>query len=789
MKDKEKTGIVQEQNLLTEYPVIALRGLTIFPGMLIQFDLNRKKSIAALQQAVNQEQNLFCVAQKTANTENPPVEELCEVGTLVRIKQITKMPQDIVRVMVEGIERARLVAENKEITEYISAFTEPVFMVQEQESITFNEIEAMDRTLAQILEQYLHFYPKVIHSIRRIPQEETSKSRQKEFEKYMDIIAVNMPFDQEKKQQLLETTECKKRYELLTAILVNETQVMKIREKLAEDIKDRIEKNQKEYILREQLAYLKKELQEDEDDEDNSYSKQLDKLQASDEIKGKIAKEIKRFEALTDHSQEGAVERGYIETLLELPWDTVSEDNMDLTHAQEILDKNHYGMDKIKERILEFLAVRKLTKQGEAPILCLVGPPGTGKTSIARSVAQALEKKYVRICLGGMHDEAEIRGHRRTYVGAMPGRSASSLKQSGVKNPLILLDEIDKAGSDYKGDVYAALLEVLDPDQNCHFMDHYVELPIDLSSVLFIATANSVADIPRPLLDRMELIEVSGYTENEKFHIAKEYLVQKQQKVNGMTASMVSFTDTALTSMIRFYTREAGVRELERKIGMVCRKSARIILQDKKKKVSVTGKNLPEFLGKHKYTIQAAARKPEAGIVRGLAWTAVGGETLQIEANRMPGKGEIELTGQMGDVMKESAQIAYTYVRCIASHYGIKPEFFKKNDFHIHIPEGAVPKDGPSAGITMATAILSIVTGRKVRADIAMTGEITLRGKVLPIGGLKEKLLAAKAAGIKEVLVPAENESDIEELDQEVSAGMKICYVKDMQMVEKEALV
>lgn len=611
----------------------------------------------------------------------------------------------------------------------------------------------------------------------------------------MDQITMNMPIDFEKKQMVLDALDIHDRYEVLSGILQREIEIARAREEIAQKIKGRVEKNQKEYLLREQLHYIKEELGDDGSFSDvDQFEKGLAELKASEEVKEKIRKEIARFKTLAGNSSEGAVERGYIETLLELPWEYASTDNRSIQHAREILEQDHYGLSKVKERILEFLAVRCLTEKGESPIICLVGPPGTGKTSIARSVARALNKKYVRICLGGVRDEAEIRGHRKTYVGAMPGRIAAGLKQAGVKNPLMLLDEIDKVSNDYKGDTFSALLEVLDGEQNVRFRDHYVEIPLDLSEVLFIATANTTQTIPRPLLDRMEIIEVSSYTENEKFHIAKEHLLQKQMEKNGITKKMLSIQDGALKNMITFYTREAGVRELERKIGDILRKAAIEILEKREageevKKISVTAANLEHYLGKKKYTLDKANRKPQVGIVRGLAWTSVGGDTLQIEVNRMPGKGEVELTGQMGDVMKESAMIGMSYVRSIGEKYGIRPEIFKENDFHIHIPQGAVPKDGPSAGVTMATALFSAITGKEVRSDLAMTGEVTLRGRALPIGGLKEKLLAAKTAGIREVLVPFENRKDVEEISEEIREGLVVTYVKDMKDVLKHALV
>ncbi len=774
-------------NEFMKVPAVALRGLTIFPEMIIHFDLSRKKSIEAVSIAISQAKSLFVVTQRNTERDDPSREDLFEVGTLVTIKQITKMQNHIVRVLVEGQKRARLIDIDEENNRFIDATISIVEI--ENEGVEKSEEEWIEETarkrfIMDLLKQYVSHYPKIGQSL------ETQITDSSNLSILIDKIAMNIPITYDKKQMILEAFDAIKRYEILTKVLYEEIQIAEVREKLASDIKERVEKNQKDYLLREQMAYIKKELSEDgEYSYKEQLEKQLEALQASDEIKEKIKKEINRFLRMSDNSSESSVERGYLETLMELPWDKVSEDNLDIDHAQQILDDKHYGLDKVKERILEFLAVRSMTKKGNSPIICLVGPPGTGKTSIAKSVAESLNKQYIRICLGGVRDEAEIRGHRRTYVCAMPGRIASGLKQAGVKNPLMLLDEIDKVSNDYKGDTFSALLEVLDPDQNSHFRDHYVELPLDLSEVLFLATANSVTNIPRPLLDRMEIIEVSGYTENEKFHIAKEHLMNKQFEVNGINKKILTITDKAIKDIIRNYTREAGVRELERKIGEICRKAAREIMQDKVEKVAITASNLSKYLGKVKYTSQLANKKDEIGIVRGLAWTSVGGDTLQIEVNMMPGKGEVELTGQMGDVMKESAMIGLSYIRSIGPKYGIKQEIFKKNDFHIHIPEGAVPKDGPSAGITMATALLSAILRKKIYAKVAMTGEITLRGNVLPIGGLKEKLLAAKMAGIEKVLVPKENEKDVLEISSEITDGIEIVYVAEMKQVIEQAFV
>ena len=776
-------------------PTVALRGMTVLPGAIIHFDLNREKSVAAIEQAMVTGGRVFLITQKNTEDNDPSFEQLYHVGTVALVKQITKLPNHVIRVLVEGIGRGLFTGINEENPEFIEAAVEEISGEAENDILGTDmehkaQTEAMLRQAKEYFASYAGYYPKL---------------GQNAMKRYADInnlgylidqMTMNMPLEYTYKQKVLDAVALSERYDVFCEILINEIEVAKIRTDLTQKIKGKVDKNQKEYLLREQLRYIREELGDDDSFSDaDQFEESLSALQASEEVKSKIKKEIKRFKSLSQNSSESSVERAYIETLLELPWDRVSVDNESMKRAEEILNRDHYGLEKVKERILEFLAVRCLTKKGDSPILCLVGPPGTGKTSIAKSVAQALDKKYVRICLGGVRDEAEIRGHRKTYVGAMPGRLATGLRQAGVKNPLMLLDEIDKVSNDYKGDTFSALLEVLDSEQNVRFRDHYVEIPIDLSEVLFIATANTTETIPRPLLDRMEIIEVNSYTENEKFHIAKEHLLAKELKKNGLDKTMLSIKDSALKSIITYYTKEAGVRSLERKIGDICRKAAREILEEREngdeeiKRISVTASNLEKYLGKKKFSLEKADKKPQVGIVRGLAWTSVGGETLQIEVNMMPGKGDIDLTGQMGDVMKESAIIAMSYVRSISKEHGIKPEIFKENDFHIHIPEGAVPKDGPSAGVTMATAIFSTVTGRKVRSDIAMTGEITLRGRSLPIGGLKEKILAAKMAGVKEVLVPLENKKDIEEISDEIKEGLVITFVSNMKEILARALV
>ena len=762
-------------------PSIALRGTTILPGMIVHFDISRERSVKAIEAAMLHDQKIFLVTQIDPEVETPDLAGVYQVGTIAYIKQVVKLPQNLLRVLVEGTGRATLVKFEQEFP-FIRSEITPV----DDETMQMPEpvMEAMYRSLKELFHRYCMENGKVSKElVAQILNIEN-------IEELVEQIAVNLPLSYQNKQKILEALTLEERYEVLGAILSNEIEIMQIGRDLQKKVKARVDKNQREYILREQLKLIREELGEDNTADDaEEFKKKLQELQASDEVKEKISKEIERFKNTNSNVSENAVLRGYIETMLALPWDKKSTDSDDLKEAWKVLQEGHYGLKDVKERVMEFLSVRKLTHKGKSPILCLVGPPGTGKTSIAKSIAEAMHKKYVRICLGGVRDEAEIRGHRKTYVGAMPGRITAALQQAGVSNPLMLLDEIDKTSSDYKGDTSAALLEVLDPEQNSKFMDHYIEVPQDLSEVLFIATANDVQGIPRPLLDRMELIEIAGYTENEKEHIAKEHLIPKQMEENGIEKGKLTIQSAALKKIINNYTKEAGVRNLERTIGQICRKTARLIMEEDKKKVTVTSKNLSDFLGKEHFNYLMANKKDEIGISRGLAWTQVGGDTLQIEVNVMPGKGELILTGQLGDVMKESAQAGITYIRSIASDYNVGPEFFQENDIHVHIPEGAVPKDGPSAGITMATAILSAIIKKPVRADLAMTGEITLRGRVLPIGGLKEKLLAAKYAKIKEVLVPAENKPDIQELDKEITDGLTITFVSSMKDVLNKALV
>ena len=761
-------------------PAVALRGLTILPGMIAHFDISRERSLRAVEEAMEQDQKIYLVTQRNVDSEDPTQEDLYQMGIVADIKQVVRLQNDVVRILVDGISRAALLGFTGN-EKYLEA--EICYCDSNADSLPDDLREAMLLGVREAFHRYAAVVGKISKElIRQIDQYE-------DLEKLIDYVTNNLPVSYELKQQVLEAEDINDRYQVIVSLLLSQVEVISIKNELQKKVKVRVDKHQKEYVLREQLGVIREELGENADSEADEYEKKLSELDAPDYVKEKTKKEIKRFRNMSSSSSESTVERGYIETVLELPWNRMSVDNKDLDHAAQVLDDDHYGLKDVKERILEFLAVRNLTSKGESPIICLVGPPGTGKTSIARSIASALEKKYVRISLGGVRDEAEIRGHSKTYIGAMPGRIVNGLRQAGVSNPLMLLDEIDKVSSDYKGDTSAALLEVLDSEQNCRFRDHYIEMPVDLSEVLFIATANEVSGIPKPLLDRMELIEVSSYTENEKFHIAKEHLVEKQKSKNGIKKEQLTITDSALKDIIRLYTREAGVRSLERTIGKLCRKAAREIFKDSEAAVKVTKTNLKTYLGNPKYSPEKKNDHAEVGIVRGLAWTSVGGVTLEVEVNVLPGKGELVLTGKLGDVMKESAQAALSYVRSISEGYGIDAEFYTKHDIHIHIPEGAVPKDGPSAGITMATAMLSAITDRAVRADVAMTGEITLRGRVLPIGGLKEKLLAAKVIGIKTVCIPKDNEKDLEEISKEITDGMEIVPVERFSQVEKIAFV
>ena len=771
------------KDIIQVMPAVALRGMTILPDMIVHFDVSRSKSKKAVERAMTTNQKLFVITQRDPDIENPEKEELFTAGCIVTIKQMTKLQHGLIRVLVEAVERAELI-DFLDNADFLEAQVTTANNENDLDGLPEECIEAMLRGLLDTFHQYVKAHGKLNKDVAR------QLAEMDDLERLMNLIPVHAMLKWQKMQTILDVPKLTEKYEQVLLVLNNEMEILQIKRDLEEKVKAKVDKNQKEYILREELKTIREELGEDNiQSELDGFLEETRKLKAPKEVKEKLEKEIGRLKLIGMNSSESGVIRGYVETLLEMPWSKMQKETSDIKLAQKIQDEDHYGLEQVKERVLEFLAVRTLNKHGQSPILCLVGPPGTGKTSIAKSIAKALNKKYVRICLGGVQDEAEIRGHRRTYVGAMPGRIATGMKQAGVKNPLMLLDEIDKVSSNYRGDTSAALLEVLDSEQNNKFRDHYIELPMDLSEVLFIATANDAHNIPRPLYDRMEIIEVTSYTENEKFHIAKEHLLPKQLEKNGLKPEQMKISDKGLQALIRSYTREAGVRSLERRLGELCRKAARQILENDKKIVRITDTNLEKFLGKPVYSFNLANEQDEIGIVRGLAWTSVGGDTLQIEVNVMPGKGEVALTGQLGDVMKESARAGLTYIRSIVSQYGVEKEYFEKHDFHIHIPEGAVPKDGPSAGITMATAMLSAIIEKPVKATVAMTGEITLRGRVLPIGGLKEKILAAKNAGIKTVLVPKKNEKDIEEISAEIKRGIEIIFVEHMEQVIAQALV
>lgn len=773
-----KTGELMSEQQMKTMPILAMRGMTVLPGMLVHLDISREITKRAIEEAMAADGTIFLTLQRDEAVESPSFYDLYEIGVIAKIKQEVKVKEDVLRVMISTKERGSLLSLNQ-TKPFLVGDVAPYEWGEEENWIDEMEIEAMCRNIKEAYTIFLNENPRASRSA-------LDKIRNmKELGDLLDLIAMHVNMGYLKRQEVLECLDLRQRYEMVSSVLLQEVNISRIREGYRRKVKEEVDKNQKEYFLREQMKVIRTELGDDSEDYREKYKQQLEQLECNDDVYQRIAEEIERLEAIPTSSSEHIVERTYIENLLALPWNKASIDRNDIVCAEEILDEDHYGLEKVKERILEFLAVRCLTKKGESPILCLVGPPGTGKTSIARSVARALDKEYIRICLGGVRDEAEIRGHRRTYVGSLPGRFIEGLKKAKVKNPLILLDEIDKVGSDYKGDCASALLEVLDPEQNKNFVDHYVELPVDLSEVLFICTANSTDTIPRPLLDRMEMVSIAGYTENERFHIGKDYLIPKQLEKNGLTKKNVQINDAGLRSIISYYTKEAGVRELERQIGKICRKCAKRILAGEEGTIRVNSRNIEDFLGKKKYRVHEAEKKDEVGIVRGLAWTEVGGDTLEIEVNTMPGEGELILTGQLGDVMKESAQIALSLVRALLPK---EEEFFKEHDFHLHVPEGAVPKDGPSAGVTMTTALYSAVTGKKADAKVAMTGEITLRGRVLPIGGLKEKLLAARLAGMKKVIVPKENKPDVEELETEITEGMTIVYAGKIEDVLKEAL-
>ncbi len=788
----KKNDNIEKENMVQGIPVVVLASLVVLPGTRMHLELDDEESIASVEHAMVMDGNVFLGLQSSEKEEVKDLSDICQIGVMAKVERLARVSGKRVHVLFESCQRACVSSLTLIDVEYPTA---DILLIPEAEPAKRDVLryEAMRR---DSLELFLQYYDGHGQNGRYLSEQLKNAVKLGDF---LDLLAGNLPITVEQKHMILDAVEIPERYECLADMMRKEIVTDRIRRELGDKLSDQVEQNQREYILREQLAFIKKELNKSagEDTEEEKYIKAVEHLTASEEIKKAINKEIHRLELMSESSADAATQRLYLETLLELPWDKMSEDHIRLDEARKILDADHYGLEDIKKRIIEYLAVRSLTQETQSTILCLVGPPGTGKTSIARSIAEATGKKYVRVCLGGVRDEAEIRGHRRTYIGSMPGRITTGLKQAGVKNPLMLLDEIDKMSQDYKGDVASAMLEVLDSEQNCNFRDHYVELPMDLSKIMFIATANTTQTIPRPLLDRMEIIELSGYTDTEKFHIAKEHLFPKVLKRNGMQPKQLRLQDSALREVIMGYTREAGVRELERKLDQICRRAAANLVEQQRKEdeqptvkacKAITKKELADYLGKEKYQNNRRNTKAEVGVVRGLAWTSVGGDTLEVEAGILPGKGEVKLTGQMGDVMKESAMAAISYLRSIAGTYQIKPEFFKEHDIHIHIPEGAVPKDGPSAGITMATAVFSAMTNQKVRPEIAMTGEITLRGRILPIGGLKEKTLAAKQAGMKTVLVPAKNEKDVSEISDEIKSGLDIVYVERMEDVLKLAI-
>lgn len=758
-------------------PVIALRGISIVPGTKIQLDISRPKSLEAAKRAMTYDQTLFLVTQKKIEVIDPVKDDLYSVGTISSIKQITKLPNGRVKILVEGEVRGTMgIMEDDD--NCLMANIYPLVLEEETDEL---RCEALLDSLRAKVAEYVHMNPKAGNELKKLGSEE-------ELSRALDCVAANISASVEHRQAYMNLTKTEDRFFYLMNWIEREINLIQIQRDFQMQVRASVDEHQREYFLREQMKVIQDELGMDETAEADEWLKQLEERQIPQEVRERLEKEIKRYRTLPFGGPETAVVQNYIETVLDVPWDKKTEECLDLERAEEILETDHYGLEKVKERILEYLAVRKLNQHGDSPILCLAGPPGTGKTSIAASLAKAMNRKFVRISLGGVRDEAEIRGHRRTYIGAMPGRLVAALRQAGVSNPLILLDEIDKMSSDYKGDPASAMLEVMDSEQNKQFRDHYLELPVDLSDVLFLATANDLSYVPSPLYDRMEVLEVSSYTENEKYHIGADYLLPKQMEKNGLTSEQLIIEEDTLRKVIRSYTREAGVRSLERVLGKLCRKTAKKILDGAAVPVVIRPDDLPDFLGKERMDYLMRNDTDEVGIVRGLVWTSVGGDTLEIEVNAMPGKGNLKLTGQLGDVMRESVDIALSFVRSVAGEYGVQPEWFEQHDIHVHCPEGAVPKDGPSAGVTMATAILSAASGRKVKADLTMTGELTLRGRILPIGGLKEKVLAARMAGFHNVAVPFKNRQDIEELSEEITEGLQIYYMKNVKEIFDLAL-